>query len=606
MVAEHTIDIIESAHSAWIRQNYQADGYQNPFGHQLEEAGDLSSIIARGHKVLEQCDSRFREASAIPQLATALLDRIATNTETHSIEETYRTLVHEHATALGFPHSHSSSAATTHFNSKELIAELRVTTPADDGISSARFLTAASALLFRRRQAGISITVDEAIAVRVAYALLDSGLQFSEPFPIWGTSGFRDYQTYMSLTDPGAGHLDGTTLKASHLHGSIVHVEHLERGISRRREDLEPYRIPSPKTVSRVRLHAGSSAPTSTYIGRPMFDGNVDDSMLKTARTFGAAASSLFADGLAECKLSIESMTATQAITFMRSMIAATRFDRTSQVLSAAFNINTPIIDDRSKTVRQNGGQPLLIRDRIEIGMLGIELAKAGGFGKVTWDGTADTYPSHCVIEQLTYQGALSLVHRAHEFGLLTYFSAGFRFNHLPETVATGVDGIGVGGAQILRIMDPNTGNHGPYLPGNINKILSIRDSEASTLRGRAAWALERLDRMYFEGSLPCQLDDTRKRIFETLRDPRIDEHAIEDLLAAVHETTLIPPDTAHPLLEWAYRIVTATEPIIAETRVPGHDWPSFVSTVHERVDLLDLEGLAELLNHISYSGGDY
>lgn len=84
MVAEHTIDIIESAHSAWIRQHYQANGFQNPFGHQLEEAGDLSSMIARGHKVLEQCDSRFREASVIPQIATALLDGIATNTETHS------------------------------------------------------------------------------------------------------------------------------------------------------------------------------------------------------------------------------------------------------------------------------------------------------------------------------------------------------------------------------------------------------------------------------------------------------------------------------------------------------------------------------------------
>lgn len=171
------------------------------------------------------------------------------------------------------PHRHTSSTATTRFDSKELIAELRVTTQADDGISSTRFLTAASALLFRRRQAGISITVDEGIAVHMAYALLDSGQQVSDPFPIWGTSGFRDYQTYMSLTDPGAEHLDGTTFKASHLHGSIVHVEHLERGISRRREDLEPYRIPSPKTVSRVRLHADSSAPTSTYIGRPMFDG---------------------------------------------------------------------------------------------------------------------------------------------------------------------------------------------------------------------------------------------------------------------------------------------------------------------------------------------
>ncbi|GAA4796292.1 hypothetical protein GCM10025785_18270 [Corynebacterium canis] len=90
--------------------------------------------------------------------------------------------------------------------------------------------------------------------------------------------------------------------------------------------------------------------------------------MLKTAHTFGGAASSLFADGLTECKLSIESMTATQAIIFMRSMTAATQFDRTSQVLSAAFNINTLIVDDRSETVRQNGGQPLVIRDRIEIG----------------------------------------------------------------------------------------------------------------------------------------------------------------------------------------------------------------------------------------------
>ncbi|MDO5076435.1 hypothetical protein [Corynebacterium sp.] len=121
-----------------------------------------------------------------------------------------------------------------------------------------------------------------------------------------------------------------------------------------------------------------------------------------------------------------------------------------------------------------------------------------------------------------------------------------------------------------------------------------------------ATQAITFMHSMYFEGSLLCQLDDTRKRIFETLRDPQIDEHAIEDLLTLAHETTLIPPDTAHPLLEWAYRIVTATEPIIAETRVSGHDWPSFISKVHERVDLLDLEGLAELLNCISFSGGDY
>lgn len=605
MVAEHVIDITESAYAAWTRARYQSNGYRNPFGHQLEQEVELADIIIRGRKVVDRCDHKFHAESAIPALATTLLNLIESDAETLSIETTYRELVREHASALGFPQNHSTSAGTAHFYPTELVTELRVMTSGENNSSSAHFLSAASALLFRRRQAGISLTVDEAIAVRVAYTLLDVGHHFGEPYPIWGTSGFRDYQTYMSLTDPGAGHLDGTTLKACHLHGSIVHVEHLERGISRRREDLEPYRIPSPRTISRVRLHAGSSAPTSTYIGRPMFDGNVDDSMLKTARTFGAAATSLFADGLAECKLSIEFMTASQAITFMRSMSAATRFDRTSQVLSAAFNVNTPILDDRTDTLRRNGGKPVLVRDRVAVGMLGIELAKAGGFAKVTWDGTADTYPSHCIIEQLSYEGALSLVHRAHECGLLTYFSAGFRFNHLPETVATGVDGIGVGGAQILRVMDSDTGNHGPYLPENITKILSIRDSEAATLRGRAAWILARLDRMFFEGSLPSRLNDTRIRLFDTLRDPLADDHIIADELSALNDISLIPPDTAHPLMEWAYRIVTATEPIIAQSRLGEMDWPSFVTAVHERVDLLDLEGLSTILSRISYSETD-
>jgi hypothetical protein len=37
----------------------------------------------------------------------------------------------------------------------------------------------------------------------------------------------------------------------------------------------------------------------------------------------------------------------------------------------------------------------------------------------------------------------------------------------LQDAVYTGVDGIGLGGAQILRYMDKQTGMHGPYVSYN-------------------------------------------------------------------------------------------------------------------------------------------
>ena len=41
--------------------------------------------------------------------------------------------------------------------------------------------------------------------------------------------------------------------------------------------------------------------------------------------------------------------------------------------------------------------------------------------------------------------------------------SAGFKFGgHIPQAVFAGTDGIGIGGAQILRYMDHSTGHQGP------------------------------------------------------------------------------------------------------------------------------------------------
>ena len=151
--------------------------------------------------------------------------------------------------------------------------------------------------------------------------------------------------------------------------------------------------------------------------------------------------------------------------------------------------------------------------------------------------------------------------------------------------------------------MDDKTGNHGPYLPENITRILSIRDAEASTARGRAAWLLARLDRMFFEGSLPCSLNAARIRLFKTLLKSSSDESTIADEISTLGAVSLAPPDTLPPLIEWAYRILSATEPIVARNRLDGMEWSEFVSSLQERVDYVDFEGLAALLRRISFSG---
>jgi hypothetical protein len=52
---------------------------------------------------------------------------------------------------------------------------------------------------------------------------------------------------------------------------------------------------------------------------------------------------------------------------------------------SAAFNLNTPIVDDIEQRY---------IKTPLEIGKRAIEIAALGGFDKVTWDGASDSYPS--------------------------------------------------------------------------------------------------------------------------------------------------------------------------------------------------------------------
>lgn len=65
-------------------------------------------------------------------------------------------------------------------------------------------------------------------AFHLGYQLLNQGQNPFNPLEarFLGTVGFRkDTQTYVSLTDPGDGHVFGTTRKSRWMRGAIVHVE---------------------------------------------------------------------------------------------------------------------------------------------------------------------------------------------------------------------------------------------------------------------------------------------------------------------------------------------------------------------------------------------
>ena len=178
----------------------------------------------------------------------------------------------------------------------------------------------------------------------------------------------------------------------------------------------------------------------------------------------------------------MDGLTASEQIAYMRALSGHVLRNH-KQILSAAYNLNSPFIDDLA-TPDDEGKYPV-ISDNIAIGKRGIKLTAMGGFDKVTFDGAADTYPSYCVILQVTVQNALELVHLAHQAGLITYMSAGFKFNHIADAVYSGVDGIGIGGAQILRYMDGKTGHQGPYTEEIIDRIDHERDQAANSIRGR-------------------------------------------------------------------------------------------------------------------------
>ncbi|QKG67327.1 hypothetical protein HP062_18045 [Pseudomonas sp. B14-6] len=447
------------------------------------------------------------------------------------------------------------------------------------------FVARVSNLIAASRRAGRALSQDEHSAVLGAYRLLDKGARVPSAYRGIGLYGFRQHQTNLSIANPGDGHITVTCASSQLLDGVFIHVEHIDRDGERDREKLEPYRLPASINTARVRLHAGSSAACTAYVGRPVFEsGDVKRDMLKSVHMTASACTAMFANGIADCKIGIERMKASEAVAFMRAVAGNVVRDQTRQYLSGAFNINLPQIDDR-------GDQLKTITDRLEIARLGIELAVEGRFEKVAWDGSSNLEPSVPIVEQMPYEQLLELVHIAHERGLETYVSAGLQPHHMQACVHVGVDGVGIGTS--LHDYNPASGLRGQLKAERVREVLTVRDAAAADSLGRGARLLARMDRLFFEGTLPIALEAQRQNLFQAMLAR--DEVLIASIADDVGEPSPVEPGHDHPVMEQAKRVLASSR-----TQTVGSErdkaWPQFVESVRELVDRQDIQQLYETL----------
>jgi hypothetical protein len=457
----------------------------------------------------------------------------------------------------------------------------------DSDIADLRYVTAVMRLLHEIRESRRLPNRDETAAIQAAFRLLDRGVQIPTAYQSLGTSGFRHIQTYLSVADPGDGHIKVTCADPLLLRGTAVHVEQIDRDLVCDRDLVEPYRLPAALTAARVRLHVGMAAPCTAFIGRPVFEsGDVRRDLLKAVHLSASSCTAMFINGFADCKIAIERMTATEAVEFMQCLAGNVIRDSSRQSLTAAFNVHTPIRDDRD-------GRGGYVATPYAIARLGIELARAGGFDRIAWDGSWNDVPSHPIVEQFTHADLLDLVHRAHEQGLQVYVSAGLEPRHIGPCVRLGVDGIGIG--RSLHYVDHDSQLMGPLKPDAIADALALRDAAQRETLGRAAKLLARLDRLWFERALRRDEDEVRIRLFEALT--RGDDAEAERAAARLAHIDDMPPNSDDPILEAGRRLVAS---LLGQTDADAGQFGAVPSTVIDEVrrlvDCRDVMQLRELL----------
>jgi ABC-type phosphate/phosphonate transport system substrate-binding protein len=205
-----------------------------------------------------------------------------------------------------------------------------------------RAIGAVSALLERRRQENSDLPtgsrrsqpLEERLALLVVYGLLSRGAVVRGPYQSLGISGFREIHTYLFNTDPGEGHLTVTCSDIALMRGTAVHVEHIDRDKEFNKDKIEAYRLPAAVNAAKVRLHVGACAPTTAFIGRPVFEsGTFRLDLLKSVHMTASACTAMFMNGIADCKIAIERMTTTEAVEFMKAVVGNVIRDKTKQYL---------------------------------------------------------------------------------------------------------------------------------------------------------------------------------------------------------------------------------------------------------------------------------
>ncbi|MGZ2224547.1 hypothetical protein [Glutamicibacter nicotianae] len=238
LIVDHLGDLIARADAHLTRERYTDDTFTKDDSYRLRGHESFGESHCRVAKELDGFSRRFKDQEVLVKAFAAVLS--AVRRDSPSLVETglsYRAALE--AFRDEFEPAASAPLAQVAITDEGISAWVNLLHPVQAS-GDQRFLAAITQLLELRRNSGDHLTPDERIAVRAAYWLIDRGVQIPTSYPIWGTSGFRDVQTYASITDPGEGHLAGTVLRQENLHGVIVHVEHLERGVDRSREELEP------------------------------------------------------------------------------------------------------------------------------------------------------------------------------------------------------------------------------------------------------------------------------------------------------------------------------------------------------------------------------
>ncbi|MBA4026836.1 MAG: hypothetical protein C0473_01200 [Cyanobacteria bacterium DS3.002] len=454
-----------------------------------------------------------------------------------------------------------------------------------------RFLASVSRTLSVR---GRRFTADETAGAYAAYALLEQGNVLPSAYQPLGRTGFRLIHTCLSLADPGEGHINVTCNNVRFLRGMVVHVEHIDRDKEFNKDLIEAYRLPAAINAARVRMHIGTDAPCTAFIGRPVFEsGNFKRDLLKSVHMTASACTAMFMNGFADCKLGMDSkigenrMSAAECVEFMRYVVGNVIRNSTNQYLSAAFNVNTPFVNDLSSDLPANP------TSRFDIALLGITVAQLGGFNKVAWDGAENKVPSTPVTDQLTHEEMVDLVHKAHESGLETYVSAGMYPVDIKKAVYAGVDGVGIGTS--LHYMDPQTKLMGELKAQLIEDTLQHRDDAAAEWLGKAASLLARMDRMFFEGSLSEADETSRINLYQSVRSK--DESRWVSLATKLAHIAQMPPDSGNSVISHARRLLEAADqsPLI-QSRLGGKQFASLMRSVDKLVVEKDVEQLKEIL----------